>query len=63
MFICECCYYDVRSTSHMNYLEIEASRERLECKRLILTHMGEEMLARRRSLPVSTAEDGLVVEI
>lgn len=63
MFICECCYYDVRSTSHMNYLEIEARRERLECKRLILTHMGEEMLARRRSLPVSTAEDGLVVEI
>ena len=56
LFICECCHYDLPSPSHMSYMEIAAHRERLECKRLILTHMGEEMLARRRSLPVSTAD-------
>lgn len=63
LFICECCYYDARSPSHMSYVEIAARRERLECRQLILTHMGEEMLARRGSLPVATAEDGLVMEI
>ena len=63
LFICECCHYDAPSSSHMSYAQIAAHRERLECKRLILTHMGEEMLARRSSLPVATAEDGMVVEL
>lgn len=63
LFICECCHYDAPSPSHMSYLEIAAHRDRLECKQLILTHMGEEMLARRDSLPIATADDGLVVEI
>ena len=63
LFICECCHYDHPSPAHMSYAEIAAHRERLECKRLILTHMGEEMLARRHTLPVETAEDGLVVEL
>lgn len=63
LFICECCHYDAPSSSHMSYAEIAAHRERLECKRLILTHMGEEMLARRGSLPVATAEDGMVVDL
>ncbi len=63
LFICECCHYDDPSPSHMSYVDIAARRERLECKQLILTHMGEEMLARRGSLPVVTAEDGLVVEL
>ena len=63
LFICECCHYDAASPSHMSYVEIAARRERLECRRLILTHMGEEMLARRLSLPVETAEDGLVLDL
>ncbi len=63
LFICECCFYDDPSTSHMSYTQVAANRERLECKRLILTHMGEEMLARRRSLPIRTAEDGMVVDL
>ncbi len=63
LFICECCFYDDPSTSHMSYVQVAAHRDRLECKRLILTHMGEEMLARRRSLPIRTAEDGMVVDL
>ena len=63
LFICECCYYDDPSTSHMSYVQIAANRRRLGCEQLILTHMGEDMLARRESLPIRTAEDGLVVEL
>ena len=32
-------------------------------KRLILTHMSNDMLARRAELPFETAEDGMIVEI
>lgn len=63
LFICECCFFDSDSTTHMSYSKIAANRDRLTCKQLILTHMGEEMLARSRTLPVSSAYDGLVVEI
>jgi hypothetical protein len=47
----------------MSYLKIKENLSSLKCKNLILTHMGEEMLSRRGTLPVSTAEDGLVIEI
>lgn len=63
LFICECCFFDTESTTHMSYSKINANRHRLACQRLILTHMGEDMLARVETLPVSTAHDGLVVEI
>ena len=32
-------------------------------KRLVLTHMSDDMLARRAEIPYETAEDGMVVEI
>jgi hypothetical protein len=36
---------------------------RLECKQLIFTHLGEEMLARRKEIAETVAEDGMVIEI
>jgi ribonuclease BN (tRNA processing enzyme) len=63
LFLCECSYFDRDSTNHMSYRRIEENLSRLGCKQLLLTHMGEEMLARREELPVLTAEDGLVIEI
>jgi phosphoribosyl 1,2-cyclic phosphodiesterase len=35
----------------------------LECRKLVLTHLGEEMLARKKELAVTVAEDGMVIEI
>jgi ribonuclease BN (tRNA processing enzyme) len=63
LFLCECCFFDEDSTSHMSYKKIEANLARLQCKRLVLTHMGQEMLARRSALAVATAEDGMIVEL
>ncbi len=36
---------------------------RLRCKNLLLTHMGEEMLAQKNTIPLPTIEDGMVIEI
>ncbi|MFQ5902259.1 MAG: MBL fold metallo-hydrolase [Candidatus Binatia bacterium] len=63
LFICECCFFDRDTPDHMNYQRIQENLSRLECKKLILTHMGEEMLAHRAKLPIKTADDGMVVEI
>ncbi|HET8562607.1 MAG TPA: MBL fold metallo-hydrolase [Candidatus Binatia bacterium] len=63
LFLCECCFYDREAPNHMNYQRLRDNLPRLQCKKIVLTHMGDEMLARRKELPVITAEDGMVVEI
>jgi ribonuclease BN (tRNA processing enzyme) len=63
LFLCECCFFDRETPVHMNYRKVEANRERLECKSIVLTHMGEEMLARRNEVKLPMAEDGMAIEI
>ena len=63
LFLCECSFYDSSTSNHVRYLELRENLPRLECKKLVLTHLGEEMLARRKELPVMLAEDGMVIEI
>jgi phosphoribosyl 1,2-cyclic phosphodiesterase len=42
---------------------LEPHLSQIQPKRLILTHMGKEMLAQRAKLPYETAEDGMIVEL
>lgn len=63
LFLCECCFFDRETTNHMNYQKIQQNLSRLQCRRLILTHMGEEMLARKGEVTLELAEDGMVIEI
>ena len=39
------------------------ARHRLDAKRIVLTHMGPEMLARAASVPETAAYDGMVMEL
>jgi ribonuclease BN (tRNA processing enzyme) len=63
VFICECTYYDRETSSHMSYLQLREQLPRLGCPRIILTHMGSDMLARSAEISCAMAEDGMVVEI
>ena len=63
LFLCECCYYDRDAPQHMNYLKLRENLPRLGCKKILLTHLGEEMLARAAEIELPLAEDGMVVEI
>ena len=45
LFISECFQYDVTLPIHLDYTTIDANYERLGAKRVLLTHMGEAMLA------------------
>jgi phosphoribosyl 1,2-cyclic phosphodiesterase len=42
---------------------LEKHLDQIRPKRLILTHMSNDMLARRGELPYETAEDGMMVEV
>jgi len=63
LFICECCFYETRVDFHLDYPRIAANHQRFGCRRLILTHLGREVLAHRAELTLELAHEGLVVEV
>lgn len=63
LFICECSFYDRPAGNHVSFSTLKEHLPRLQCKRLLLTHLGEEMLTRQKELPVEMAEDGMVIDL
>jgi ribonuclease BN (tRNA processing enzyme) len=63
LFICEAYTRDKPIATHMTLSALERHLDQIHPKRLILTHMSNDMLARRGELPFETAADGMVVEI
>ena len=58
LFIAEALSYDKRIRYHLDLATLLEHRARLDCRRLILTHMGDDVLARLDGLAVEAAEDG-----
>jgi ribonuclease BN (tRNA processing enzyme) len=63
LFICESYTRDKPITTHMALALLEQHLSLIRPKRLILTHMSNEMLAQAAKVPYETAEDGKIVEI
>ncbi|HEX2171127.1 MAG TPA: MBL fold metallo-hydrolase [Dehalococcoidia bacterium] len=65
LFICECYYFDKQVKFHLNYRTLMDQRNRLDCRRLVLTHLSNDMLARLADVQaeVEVAEDGHVVSL
>jgi ribonuclease BN (tRNA processing enzyme) len=61
LFVCEAYTFDRQIKFHLDYKTIEAQAERLGARRIILTHMGRDMLAREEEARSERAHDGLVV--
>jgi ribonuclease BN (tRNA processing enzyme) len=63
LFICECNFFDQRAPGHLDYQTIIEKRSQFDCERLVLTHMGNDVLARLSDLELETARDGLTIEL
>jgi len=66
LYIMECFQYDQPLDMHLDYLTIARNLDAIGAKRVLLTHMGEEMLARRDDVTdprAALAEDGMVLEL
>ena len=66
LFIVECYGYDKPVPYHTNWATLSPNLARLGAKRVLITHMNDDMLARReeaRATGALLAEDGLVVDI
>lgn len=58
LFICDATFFDRDDPSHISYRTLMAHRDVLDCKRIVLTHLGAETLARIGELEVDHAVDG-----
>jgi ribonuclease BN (tRNA processing enzyme) len=63
LFIAEAYYYDRIVKNHLSLKTLEAHLPEIKPKRLILTHMSDDMLARLDRLGYMAASDGMVVEL
>jgi ribonuclease BN (tRNA processing enzyme) len=63
LFVCEAYTYERVVRFHLGHETLRAHREALACKRILLTHMGPEMLARQADAAFDCAHDGLVIEV
>jgi hypothetical protein len=62
--MCECTYFESSHLDfHMNYPELERQRARFDVGRMILTHVGREVLAHQPELRIETANDGMILRI
>ncbi len=57
LFICECNFYSGEFEGHMNYKLLENKQNLFKCNRLLLTHLGNEMLSRMQEINMEVCED------
>jgi ribonuclease BN (tRNA processing enzyme) len=66
LYLIECYQYELKLPMHLTYLEIEANFDRIDAKKLVLTHMSEAMLARQGDVDPArflVADDGMIIDI
>jgi ribonuclease BN (tRNA processing enzyme) len=63
LFIAEAYYYDRIVKNHLSLKTLEAHLPEINPKRLILTHMSDDMLGRLPTLAHAAAHDGMIVEL
>lgn len=66
LYITECYAYEAAARYHMNWRTIEAELPRLKARKILLTHMGSDMLANQDKIShpdVAIAHDGLKLSV
>jgi len=62
LFVAEAYYYDKVVKNHLSLATLQARLPEIKPKRLVLTHMSDDMLGRLDTLEHTPAHDGMIVE-
>jgi ribonuclease BN (tRNA processing enzyme) len=64
LFLCECTYYESAHLKfHLNYPLLAANRDKFNVRRMILTHLGREVLSREDEIALEMGFDGMKIEL
>ena len=63
LFLTECTFFNTRTDFHLSYPQIAANRGRFSARRMILTHIGREVLERSSEVEFEMARDGMTIDL
>jgi ribonuclease BN (tRNA processing enzyme) len=63
LFIVEALSFDKRISQHLDYAALLANEARIGARRIVLTHLGPDMLSRAQEAQHEIAADGLVIDV
>jgi ribonuclease BN (tRNA processing enzyme) len=63
LFVAEAYFFDRSVPFHLDHATLLAHRDRLDCGRIVLTHLGPDMLARQSEAAFECAHDGMTVTV
>jgi ribonuclease BN (tRNA processing enzyme) len=63
LFICEAYYFEKKIKYHLDYQTILDRLPRIGCKKIILTHLSQDLLSRLGEVKIDWAEDGKKIVI
>jgi ribonuclease BN (tRNA processing enzyme) len=65
LFVCECLHTTPFPNFHIDYATLSRKRGELTCRRIVITHLGAQMIARCRAgeLDLESADDGMTIEV
>jgi ribonuclease BN (tRNA processing enzyme) len=63
LFLCECNFWEKKAGYHLDYQTLKEKSALLDCRRLLLTHLGPDMLARLDQVHFDVATDGQVIKL
>jgi ribonuclease BN (tRNA processing enzyme) len=63
LFICESTNFAKSDPAHLSYKELITNRAKLDCGRIILTHLGFEAQQHLAEMELERAEDGMLVTL
>lgn len=63
LFICESTNFSRSDPAHLSYTELIANRAKLDCGRIILTHLGRDAQAHLAEMELERAEDGMLITL
>lgn len=58
LFICEAYFFEKKIKYHLDYRTLMNHQKELGCRKLVLTHVSDDILQRLRDIDVECAEDG-----
>ncbi|MGH2377159.1 MAG: MBL fold metallo-hydrolase [Candidatus Limnocylindria bacterium] len=63
LFICESTHFDSPDPVHVSYVTLMRHRAELRCERIVLTHLGADMILRLGEVEIEVATDGMLLEL
>jgi len=63
LFIVEAYFYEKAVKNHLNYSTLKLYWDKFQAKRIILTHLHNDLLGRLEQLDAETARDGMLLEL